>query len=323
MKLRYISARKAIDLINNRLTYMFNRKSGKAGRMPLSLSVEPAAVCQLHCPECIYGRNELRRTKRFLDINLYKKVIDEASPHLNCLILYFQGEPFLAPDIFEMIEYADKHNIFTQTSSNAQAIDEICARRIVESGLQKLIISLDGITQENYAKYRIGGDIEKTFKALEYINKYKKELHSSAPSIELQMIVFGHNEHEIGDFRLIAKKYNASAVLKTAQIYDLNSEDKSALLPKNQKYSRYACRNGEWVLKKPIRNRCIRMWQGAVVSSDGELLPCCFDKNGEFSYGNLNTACLKELWNSGKAVAFRKQVLNNRKSMEICRNCSE
>jgi len=319
----YVSARKIYNILQNRILYILSKRKGKSGHMPVSLSVEPAAVCQLRCPECVLGRNELIRKKRYLDFELYKKVVDETAPYLTCLILYFQGEPFLAPDIFKMIEYADKKRVYTQTSTNAQAIDSACAEKIVKSGLRKLIVSMDGITQENYAKYRVGGSIEKTFKALEEINRFKKELHSKTPEIELQMLVFRHNEHEIADFLRMAKTLKANPVLKTAQIYDINDSDKSELIPQNSKYSRYKLRNGKWELKKPLKNKCMRMWQGAVLTSDGELLPCCFDKNGSFSYGNAETNSIRSLWNNEKAIRFRRQVSKDRKSIDICRNCSE
>ena len=136
------------------------------------------------------------------------------------------------------------------------------------------------------------------------------------------MIVFRHNEHEIEAFKKIAQKMKVQKItIKTAQIY--NYTEKTELIPTIKKYSRYKTINGNWELKKKLHNRCLRMWQSAVVTTDGELLPCCFDKNANFSYGILNKSSVKDLWNSDKALEFRKQVLSNRENITMCQNCSE
>lgn len=319
-----VSINKIINLLKNRVSYAISNvsKSGKVSGMPISLSIEPAAICQLHCPECALGSDQLIRSNKLIDFELYKRIIDEVESSLLYLLLYFQGEPFLSPTIFDMITYAETKNIYTATSTNGQSIDQTVASKIVKSGLKKIIISLDGITQETYETYRVGGKLNKTLQAVEYINAEKKAQNRCFPLIELQMIVFRHNQHEIEGFKKLAKKMNVQKItIKTAQIY--NYAEKSELIPTIKKYSRYKIINDNWQLKKKLHNRCLRMWQSAVVTTDGELLPCCFDKNANFSYGNLNKSSVKDLWNSDKALEFRKQVLSNRQNITMCQNCSE
>lgn len=322
--LHNVTRNKIKNLLKNRVSYAISNisKSGKISGMPVSLSIEPAAICQLHCPECALGSNQLMRSNKLMDLDLYKRIIDEVEPNLLYLLLYFQGEPFLSPTIFDMITYADNKNIYTATSTNGQSIDQTVASKIVKSGLKKIIISLDGVTQETYETYRIGGNLNKTLQAIEFINAEKKAQNSRFPAIELQMIVFRHNEHEIEAFKKIAQKMKVQKItIKTAQIY--NYTEKTELIPTIKKYSRYKTINGNWELKKKLHNRCLRMWQSAVITTDGELLPCCFDKNADFSYGNLNKYSVKELWNNDKALSFRKRILSNRKSIDMCQNCSE
>lgn len=319
-----VSIKKIINLLKNRVSYAISNvsKSGKVSGMPISLSIEPAAICQLHCPECVLGSDQLIRSNKLMDFELYKRIIDEVESSLLYLLLYFQGEPFLSPAIFDMISYANAKNIYTATSTNGQSINQTVASKIVKSGLKKIIISLDGVTQETYETYRIGGKLNKTLQSIEYINAEKKAQKSCFPAIELQMIVFRHNEHEIEAFKKIAQKMKVQKItIKTAQIY--NYIEKTELIPTIKKYSRYKTINGNWELKKKLHNRCLRMWQSAVITTDGELLPCCFDKNANFSYGNLNKYSVKELWNNDKALSFRKTVLSNRKSIDMCQNCSE
>ena len=322
--LHNVTRNKIKNLLKNRVSYAISNisKSGKVSGMPVSLSIEPAAICQLRCPECALGSDSIVRANKLMDFDLYKRVIDEVGPTLLYLLLYFQGEPFLSPTIFDMISYADTKNIYTTTSTNGQSIDQTVASKIVKSGLKKIIISLDGVTQETYETYRVGGNLNKTLQAIEFINAQKKAQNSRFPAIELQMIVFRHNEHEIEAFKKIAQKMKVQKItIKTAQIY--NYTKKTELIPTIKKYSRYKTINGNWELKKKLHNRCLRMWQSAVITTDGELLPCCFDKNANFSYGNLNKYSVKELWNNDKALSFRKTVLSNRKSIDMCQNCSE
>ena len=73
------------------------------------------------------------------------------------LTFYFQGEPYINPKFLEMVSYASKKKIFTSTSTNAHYLDSETARKTVESGLDKLIISIDGTSQDTYEAYRIGG----------------------------------------------------------------------------------------------------------------------------------------------------------------------
>ena len=322
--LHKVTINKIENLLKNRVSYAISNisKSRKVSGMPVSLSIEPAAICQLRCPECALGSDSIVRANKLMDFDLYKRVIDEVGPTLLYLLIYFQGEPFLSPTIFDMITYADTKNIYTATSTNGQSIDQTVASKIVKSGLKKIIISLDGVTQETYETYRVGGNLNKTLQAIEFINAEKKAQNSRFPGIELQMIVFRHNEHEIEAFKKIAQKMKVQKItIKTAQIY--NYTEKTELIPTIKKYSRYKTINGNWELKKKLHNRCLRMWQSAVITTDGELLPCCFDKNADFSYGNLNKYSVKELWNNDKALSFRKRILSNRKSIDMCQNCSE
>ncbi len=134
------------------------------------------------------------------------------------------------------------------------------------------------------------------------------------------MIVFSHNENEIDGFRVLSKEWGADVVsIKTAQIYDY--ECNSSLIPKTGKYSRYKYVGEKWEMKKKVRNRCWRAWNGAVINSDGEMLPCCFDKNSAYSYGNVFEEDICVLWNNERAREFRKQILKDRSSVEMCCNC--
>lgn len=289
---------------------------------PISISIEPTNTCNLQCPECPTGNASLTRNRQNMPWKNFQKTIDEISPSLWSITLYFQGEPFLHPNFLDMILYCHDKRLFTYTSTNGQLITDKIARRIIESGLDKIIISVDGLTQTVYEQYRRGGDLVKAIEAIRLLAQWKKELNSKTPIIEAQFIVMKHNEFQIPDFKTTAKDWGADkAVLKTAQI-DLDRVE--SLMPNQIRYSRYAKQtNGTWQLKKRLKNSCWRQWSGAVIAVNGDVLPCCFDKNGDHVFGNLHENSFNDIWNGEKATAFRQAILSDRKQFAICRNCTE
>lgn len=287
---------------------------------PSFISFEPTNYCNLKCPACPSGSGTLTREKGFADLNLFKKVIDENKKYLTNIILHFQGEPLLHKQLGEMIRYARKNRIYTEFSTNGQLLAENID--IIKSAKpDKIIISLDGLTQETYNKYRVNGDITKVFKSLEELSKLKRK---DRPFVEVQFLVFKHNEGEITIRRggqKIKLQFKIDKIsLKTAQIYD-NSQIE--MLPINEKYSRYKIKDGKFTLKSDLPNYCRRIIFGSVITWDGKLVPCCFDKDADFIMGDVHTLSLSEIRNSEKYKQFIKSVFSQRDKIEMCRNCTE
>jgi MoaA/NifB/PqqE/SkfB family radical SAM enzyme len=117
---------------------------------PVSISFEPTTSCNLRCPECPSGLRAFTRPTGMLEKNFFKETIDEINKELLYLIFYFQGEPYLNTDFLEMVQYASSKGIYTATSTNAHYLTDENAKKTVESGLDRLIISLDGTTQNTY-----------------------------------------------------------------------------------------------------------------------------------------------------------------------------
>ena len=290
---------------------------------PISFSVEPSNICNLSCPECPVGSGTSHGGSTNLDFDIYKKIIDEVFPHSLSLIMYFQGEPFLNKRFLEMIYYANKYNLFTITSTNGHFLTKELANKIVKSGLNKLIISIDGSTQEIYEKYRVGGDLAKVIIGVKNVVEAKITNKSSHPFLVIQFLVNGKNEHQINNIKELAKSLKVDKLeLKSSQIY--NFEKGSDLIPSISKYSRYKKNtDGSFSIKSKLENRCKRLWESAVISSDGDVLPCCFDKLASYKMGNIKHNSFKEINNNKAYRNFRKSILIDRKSHEMCRNCTE
>jgi len=238
-------------------------------------------------------------------------------------MLYFQGEPMLNKDFFGFVEYARSRNIYTMTSTNGHFLDKENARSLVDSGLDRLIISYDGTTQDVYECYRRDGTLEKVHQGIRNILEEKKRQRKHHPRIILQFLVMGHNEHQMRQAREYAASLGVELQFKSAQVYD--TVNHSWIIPvQNKKYSRYRQdADGKYSIKSRLPNRCFRMWSGLVVSWDGDVVPCCFDKDARWVMGNLKEQSLRLIWKSEKYSNFRHRVLSNRKSLDICRNCTE
>lgn len=290
---------------------------------PISVSFEPTTSCNLRCPECPSGLRAFTRPTGMLQQELFKKTIDEISRELLYLIFYFQGEPYLNPSFLDMVKYAHGKGIYTATSTNAHYLTDDNARKTVESGLDRLIISIDGTTQDVYTQYRIGGNLEKVIQGAKNIVKWKKELKSKTPFVFFQFLVVKPNEHQIEDIKLLAKEIGVDQVrFKTAQVYDY--EEGNRLIPTIDKYSRYQKNeDGTYKIKNKMGNHCWRLSHAPVITFDGLVVPCCFDKDAQHKLGDLKQQSFKELWHNDQYVKFRTQLKEGRKNIDICANCSE
>jgi radical SAM protein with 4Fe4S-binding SPASM domain len=317
--------KRAYNAANILSTYHYSKLAKKPfiKGLPVSISFEPTTSCNLRCPECPSGLRSFTRPTGMLDRSLFKNVIDQLSETLSYLTFYFQGEPYLHPQFLEMVEYASARGIYTATSTNAHYLKDEVARRTVESGLDRLIISIDGTTQQTYESYRVGGALEKVIEGTQNILAWKKKMRSKTPHIIFQFLVVAPNEHQIPEVYALAEKLQVDqVVLKTAQIYDYHQG--SDLIPKQERYSRYRKNaDGTYTIKNALSDHCWKMWHSCVVTWDGRVVPCCFDKDAHFVLGNLSQNSFEEIWTGEKYQQFRKSLLRSRSEIEICKNCTE
>jgi radical SAM protein with 4Fe4S-binding SPASM domain len=291
--------------------------------MPISIGIEPTTSCNLRCPECPSGLRSFTRPTGMLEETMFKNLIDELKDTLSYLTFYFQGEPYLHPKFLSLVKYASQQNIYTSTSTNAHYLNDKQARDTVESGLDRLIISLDGTDQETYQQYRVGGNMEKVLEGTRNILKWRGRLKSKTPYVVFQFLVVKPNEHQVPDVYALAKKMGVDNVLlKTAQIYDYQAG--SDLIPTIDKYSRYKkSGNGTWSIKNQLLDQCWKMWNSCVVTWDGKIVPCCFDKDAHYTLGDLKKNSFEEIWKGEAYNDFRRMILRGREEIEICKNCTE
>jgi len=306
-------------------SFQYSRLRGEPAiqGMPISISFEPTTSCNLRCPECPSGLRSFTRPTGMLTRALFEQSIDQLADTLTYLTFYFQGEPYLHPSFLDMVRYASDRGIYTATSTNAHYLKDDVARQTVESGLDRLIISIDGTTQDTYSAYRVGGTLEKVMEGARNIMAWKKKLRSKTPHVVFQFLVVKPNEHQIPEVYALAHKLGVDQVaLKTAQIYDY--EHGSPLIPTQDVYSRYRRQaDGTYTVKNKLMNHCWKMWQGCVITWDGKVVPCCFDKDAHYVLGDLSRQSFREIWYGEAYQQFRATLLRSRQEIEMCKNCTE
>lgn len=290
---------------------------------PMTVSFEPTTACNLRCPECPSGLRSFSRETGNLKKDFFTKSIDQLSNRLLYLIFYFQGEPYINPNFLEMVRYANNKKIYTITSTNGHFLSEENAKKTVESGLDRLIISVDGTTQDVYEQYRKEGNLENVLQGAKNVVKWKEKLNSATPHIIFQFLVVKPNEHQIPEVYRLAKEIGIDEVkLKTAQVYEYKNGN--PLIPTQQEYSRYELqKDGTYDVKHELVNHCWKLWHSCVITWDGLVVPCCFDKDAEHQLGDLKIENFRTIWKDEKYQNFRTNILKGRDQIDICQNCTE
>ena len=321
--LKCLTVKRFINIIQTSLSFFLSAilKKNIVWGYPIILNIEPTNTCNLHCPLCTTGSNNMTRPRGKLSFELFKNVLDQIGDKILYVTLYAQGEPFLNKDINKFIKYAKDKGVYVNTSTNAHFFTtKEQAVSVVKSGLDSMIISLDGVTQESFSYYRRGGELQTVLTGIKNLVKAKKEYNTRTPFLYLQFLVMKHNEHEIPEIKKLAKELDVNRLLiKTIQVHSL--EEAKEWLPQNEKLKRYHVTSDSFTVKQG-KGICPRPWLTTLIDWDGLVVPCCFDKNGEFPMGNVSTSDFDSVWSSKNYQNFRKKMVKNRNSIKICKNCN-
>ncbi|MCD6288763.1 MAG: SPASM domain-containing protein, partial [Candidatus Hydrogenedentes bacterium] len=265
---------------------------------PVEIIIDPINVCNFRCPLCVTGQRLNSRPAGRMPFDQFTRILDELAPWLYKLRFYSWGEPLLHEDIYRMIGYATSKNVATEMSSNFSNFRPDDADTLIESGLELLIVSLDGATAETYAQYRQGGDFEKVLDNVRALTAAKRRKGSRFPTVEIQCLAMKHNEHELDDMdRLIVELGADRLRIPPVVVNTLDKEQVERWLPVNEKLSRYDYRT---MADKIFdgRSRCAWLWRSAVINWDGTVSPCCVFEGPKTDMGSLANSSFMDVWNS-------------------------
>ena len=292
---------------------------------PYWLIIDPCNWCNLSCPFCPTGQRRGVRTKGELSFGDFKTIIDKLGPYLIHIDLVNWGEPFLNKDIIKMIRCAKQHHMDIKIDSNLNHLDEKKAEELVLSGLDKIVVSIDGLSQETYSKYRVGGNFQLAMDNLRLIIKKRKELKSIKPYITWQFLVFRHNEGEVEQVEKMGKKLGVDHVGVTKAFIG----DKE-WIPLNPQYSNY---NADEIIrdetsnhfKTPEETFCHWPWEAIAVNPNASVSVCCTVEEEKDDFGNFFDQPFENLWNSEKYLRAREYVkdkkTNGQDDKNICVGC--
>ena len=280
-----------------------NKKLKKFKLSDMIVTIEPSNVCNSACLMCPYPK--MTRPKEVMSMELFKRIVDDCVQNgISKFNLNFYNEPFLDPMIFERIEYLKSKNVRIQLFSNGSVLDDNKIDRIIESGLNDIRFSIDGVKKETYEKIRKGLNFEKTISNILKLIERKKELKSSSPCVAVVFVRSAGNEGEQGEF----KKFWADKADKIIVSFDDNRNDTSNF---------FAGRN----FKKAYP--CLRLWTEMVVMSDGKVALCCIDYDGSIVVGDFNNQSLQEIWHNDRFIKIREKHLSYvADEIPLCKKCA-
>jgi radical SAM protein with 4Fe4S-binding SPASM domain len=292
---------------------------------PYWLTIDPTNFCTLRCPFCPTGQHRNSRTKAMLSLQAFNNVLSELGPYLIHIDFCNWGEPLLNKDIYKMIKFAKEFNIDTKVDSNFNYFNEKDAQDMVLSGLDRLIVSIDGASQETYSKYRVGGDFRKVMSNLKLLIEKRKQLNRTNPYISWQFLVFRHNEHEIEEARKMAADLGIDSIGFTKAF--IGDKD---WIPLNEEYSHYKkeeIKDNESTsghFKSCEEKFCNWPWEAIAINPEGSVSACCSVEDEKDDFGNIFRDPFKDIWNNDKykqARRFIKDKIKEKTYDNICVGC--
>jgi radical SAM protein with 4Fe4S-binding SPASM domain len=265
--------------------------------------------CNLRCPLCDTGRQQLLRQQSMMTFDDFTRLFAKIEPYALEVCLYNWGEPFLNRDVFRIIEHVSKHNVGSNLSTNfSLVLSDEQLESIVRSGLEHLIVSLDGTTQEVYEMYRRRGKFERVVDNVRRLLAVRKRLNATTPAIEWQFIVFKHNEQQRDDARRMAKEIGfdslrfASPAMPYVDMFSLELAEQ--FMPENRDFWQY---NPALIQEKDYIDDqvCHYLYRTAAINADGGVTPCCFLHNEKHDFGDLKFETVNDIWNNSKYRSAR------------------
>jgi radical SAM protein with 4Fe4S-binding SPASM domain len=305
------------------------RRVTRLRSLPYVITVEPTNACNLRCPLCPTGLNRKGRRTGCMDLALFREVLRQVSPYAFRIWLYNWGEPSLHEGIFEMIAEVRRQRLASVLSSNLTVLKNDTPEELVRSGLEWLVMSVDGLDQASYARYRRGGDFEVVRANISRLVEARRRLGSATPVLEWQFLVMRHNQHLLPAARSLAHElgvdiFNPMPTMLAESPFTgkFDREQAEQWLPGD------AAPTPEDYARPPLVDRvCPWPWYTLTVNWDGGVSPCCRVVGEEWDLGNVREQTIAEIWRGERYVRLREIVATQRlaEGFEdvICSFCRE
>lgn len=279
---------------------------------PTKIRIEASSYCQLRCPSCPTHNKNIRSVvgKGFLKKGDFQKLLDE-NPWLRIIEISNYGEPFLNPELLEIIKYACKKKVILSADNgvNLNNVKEEILEALVKYRFQSMTCSIDGASDETYRIYRQGGNFETVIENICKINMLKKKYQSKYPYLIWQFIIFGHNEHEIPIARKLSRKLDMKFKLKLSwdsqfsPVCDRELVKRELGVASRAEYKQRHGKNYMWKI-------CHQMWHDPQINWDGKVLGCSRNFWGHFEGNAIRDGLIKSL--NTKKIRFARDMILGR-----------
>jgi radical SAM protein with 4Fe4S-binding SPASM domain len=257
------------------------------------------------CPNKDYQKNQ----KGYMDMDLFHKIIDEIKNYAVFIQLYWMGEPFLFPNLFQMIDYISANSeAKIIISTNGSLLDENLIDKIIQSNVYKLIISLDAAkSQTIYEKIRVGGNLQTVIKNASLLLAKEHNI-----KIDLQFIDFNINKSERTEFEKMWRDKRCRLTFSWLNTWANQFNELKA--------ETYYSSPNSLIQRMP----CSDLWYKMSIHWDGVVSVCCYDWNFKATIGNLNESSVKAIWNSDLMNQYRNFHENSQlNKIPLCAKCDE
>jgi len=314
-----------LNLLKLRINMALRREV--VSHYPIYGIIEPTLFCSLRCPFCPTGLQLNLREKKAVDWALWKGIIDEIGDYLFHLDMFNWGEPFLHKDTPELIKYAKSKDINVWVSSNLSVkLTDDYIQRLVRSGLDTLVVSVSGITQEVYEKYHRGGNISIVLDNMKRIQLAKSSLKIDNPCVVFKFLAFRHNQHEVETAKAEYRNWGADAFSSPQAFYRVSDYDqrfcKSVSIPPLEPATLPGCNS---LLSTPRvqpkyekRRPCPWLYEAILLNPNGKVSPCCavWDEKDDFAEYSPTTGFLTA-WNNDNFRRARKFFRRSSKETDL------
>jgi MoaA/NifB/PqqE/SkfB family radical SAM enzyme len=307
----YVTVTKILNLALNVVELKLNIPCARS--LPPFAKVETTPDCQMACPGCHHGsrekKKELMVRREQLRLEDFKRIIEPIHRTTLGISLSLRGEPLLGKDLIPIIEHAHSKNIAVSFPSNLSVkLSDEKITRLVRSGVDAIYVSLDGASQESYAKYRVGGDFHRVLHNVRAIAQTKERLRLSRPHLVWKFVVFGHNKHEIP---IVAAEFRRLGFDAYELVQDYTSKQAH-----NGKDRHVA----ELVRK---RKGCYWAWHTSIIRADGIVTPCCLGQRHDFGLGNALSQSFRDIWRGHPYTQLRRgfQTMAPEALHPVCAKC--
>ena len=265
--------------------------------VPFLDQIELTNICPFRCQFCPRGiSGKMKRPTGKMDLALFERLLDQASPNQALwrpLELHHLGESLVHEDVDRFVAAATQRGLPTEMSCNPSMLTAELSKRILDAGIHRLVISLDGMDNETSIAIRgPAARYDKAERNLEALFAHAATLEKP-PTIVVQMIDLHRNRFQRDAF--LEKWGKTGLPFVEAYIKDLGGPDPDT-----------GARS-----ETPPSYMCGYPWRSVVVLWDGRVVPCCMDADADLVLGDLNTMTLAEIWAGAEVRRLREQLRKN------------